>query len=94
MGLAYKRSRAECTQDSYETELKLTMGRQKIGKIPRYLLMNSVQSPQFCEMTSLNSYFTPSNMILQMELFLILPFSLNNCNCREDMDILVVCNEI
>ena len=43
---------------------------------------------------TLNSYFTPSNMILKMNLFLILPFSLNNCNCRENMNILLVCNEI
>lgn len=53
-------------------------------------VLNSVKWSRY---TSLSSYFTPLNVILKIELFLILPFLLN-CNCREDMNMLVVCNKI
>lgn len=56
------------------------------------LVLNSMKWSRY---TALNScYFTIPDIILKMELGLSVPFPLSNCNCTEDMNMLLVCNEI
>lgn len=70
--------------------------RQNSKIISHEIILSSVlNSVRWSGYTALSScYFIRPDIILKTELFLIIPFSLNNCNYREDMNMLVVCSEI
>lgn len=102
IGLAHSRSRIlgwmHARQLWNRTKMKYgqAKARQNSKIFSHEIILPSVlNSVKWSRYTALNSYyFTPPDIILKTELFLIFPFSLTNCNCREDMNMLVVCNEI